>query len=59
MLRLPKPEEPQGLKPDLEARISARLNRLRKKSAMKIYRRLKPALDEENKQLIGTTEVVP
>jgi len=37
----------------------ARLHRLLKNSAMKIYRRLKPALDEQNKQLIGTTEVVP
>ena len=49
----------QGLKPRYWLGCSARLNRLRKKSAMKIYRRLKPAQDDKNKQLIGTTEVVP
>jgi hypothetical protein len=59
-------EVPQGLKPGRILGIYGRpegrplhLKGLRKKSAMKIYRRLKPALDDKNKQLIGTTEVVP
>ncbi len=44
---------------DNNKHLSARLNRLLKKSAMTICRRLKPAPDKLNKRLNGTTEVVP
>ncbi|MGA2689090.1 MAG: hypothetical protein ABSE85_13580 [Candidatus Korobacteraceae bacterium] len=39
--------------------LTARLNRLRKKSEQQLPRGLKAARDGKKKRLIGTTEVVP
>ena len=38
---------------------AARLKRLLKKSEKQIPRRLKPAGDDKNKELVGMTEVMP
>ncbi len=49
----------QGLAQRIAGPVTARLTRLLKKSEPQIPRGLKPARDDKNKQLIGTTEVVP